>query len=173
MSYSLTYCQKIIADPTKFKLCNNNYDKIVEKSTEDFLTYVDLITPKQINLNELRFGFDLSRILNLPPQEITVSFKHDPNADFQHFTYSSCVSDGSGVFKESTIKDLLYYVLNFKRIYPEVCAEFKDKDVVHVILGNLVAIHEYDESLATEERPFLRNKTTVLLPFRVDIIRGE
>lgn len=96
--------------------------------------------------------------------EVSLSF--DPNADFDYFTSDSCIHDGTLTFIRGAMDKCVRNVC-FARTYNKNVGEPKSGDSIKYVIGNFVVLNEYDGQFVPIDKPFMRERTTVLLPLKM------
>lgn len=102
---------------------------------------------------------------------------YDPNADFNYFSTSINVNDGTLLFDLEVIQDVLskvcYLQTYNKAILYEIpdSQEFYDIHYLKYTVGDIILCQEYDDNkFATDEKPWLKIRTTALLPIKFEVI---
>lgn len=99
---------------------------------------------------------------------VRVSF--DENADFDYFTFDREVGVGTSAFVQWLLEEIALKVIGLRTAHqPKIekgLSTFKD---IFWTVGNFVVVPEYDKALATKEKPWLRERVTVLLPLKMDV----
>lgn len=139
MSKSLEFCRICASD----KAISTYYDRDWEKSFE--------IGSEEI-FDEYTHG---KRIIDVNGSKLFLKF--DPDADFQYFTSSSCLHDGTFAFILSAIEECVIKVANLQTYYKPNGIP-PDGSNVFCTVGNFVILNEY------ANRKRLHSRTTVLLP---------
>ena len=90
-----------------------------------------------------------------------VSISFDGNADFDYFTSESCIHDGTLYFIIKTMDECVRKVCLAQTGAPE------SGDSIQYIVGNFVILTEYDGDFVPADKPWMRERTTVLLPLKM------
>ena len=90
-----------------------------------------------------------------------VSISFDGNADFDYFTSESCIHDGTLYFIIKTMDECVRKVCLAHTGAPE------SGDSIQYIVGNFVILTEYDGDFVPADKPWMRERTTVLLPLKM------
>ena len=93
----------------------------------------------------------------------------DPDADFEYFTSSSSIHDGTLLFIKECADNCVCKIVS-GQTYNKKIGPPKDGDTVHYTVGNLVVLSEYDmdeTKFATKDKRWLHERTTVLLPIKM------
>lgn len=97
--------------------------------------------------------------------DISVEVNYDPNAKFEYFTMSSCCHDGTLLFSLECITECLKKILGVQTYNKKVGLP---SDPAHAdyfyTIGDIVMVHEYGDQFATAEKPWMKSRTTVLIP---------
>lgn len=95
-----------------------------------------------------------------------VSISFDDNADFDYFTSESCVHDGTLYFIRETMDKCVRNVC-LAQTYHKNTGAPKSGDSIQYIVGNFVILTEYDGDFVPVDKPWMRERTTVLLPLKM------
>lgn len=95
-----------------------------------------------------------------------VSISFDGNADFDYFTSESCVHDGTLYFIIKTMDRCVQKVC-LAQTYNKNTGAPEPGDSIHYIVGNFVVLTEYDGDFVPADKPWMRERTTVLLPLKM------
>ena len=96
--------------------------------------------------------------------EIEITLEFNPEADFHYCTSSSSCHDGSLLLLSECVESCVQNVVCL-RTYDKTVGEPKNGDHIKYTIGNFIIINEYDtEKFATKEKPWLMERTTVMLP---------
>lgn len=160
MSNSLKFCQEIASDPKRSGYFNRDWSKAVELNSEVFFKNV------VGNLREWEIKDTLKDELE---KTITINLTINPEADFDYFTSSSSIHDGTLLFNyENIIKCICNVVTG--STYNKKLGEHNNGDIIYYTVGNLIVLDEFDKDgnmFVSEEKPYLRQRTTVLLPIKM------
>ena len=163
MSKSLEFCIDRALNPKVSSYYDRNWKEAIENEETEawFDDYIQgerkfLITGT--NDNEEKISLDLE-----------ISF--DSNANFDYFTSESCIHDGTAYFIVCCMEKVMNKVLNAST-YNKLL--FNDKDILNAqtikyIIGNFVILDEFGD-FSTKEKPWLKDRTTILLPLKQIII---
>ena len=94
------------------------------------------------------------------------SINFDSNADFDYFTSESCIHDGTFIFIRELIDRCVRKVCLAQSYYKPIGAP-KSGDNIQYVIGNFVIITEYDGDFVPKDKPWMRERTTVLLPIKM------
>lgn len=104
-------------------------------------------------------------------REITLTITYDEAANFNYFTMKRCSCDGTLLFYQELIKDILLKLLRC-----ETC----DKTTaipgdlfghqIKYIVGNFVLANEDGDEFSTKEKPWMRSRFSVMLPIKFEVI---
>jgi hypothetical protein len=101
-----------------------------------------------------------------------VILEFNPDADFQYFTSLSCIHDGSLAHLVSLLEKCVSRVCCLGTFYKPL-GEPHNGMTVHIVVGNFVVLNEYDkegDSFAPEDKKWMCERTTVLLPLRMEYV---
>lgn len=153
MSKSLEFCKSAAADSARSSYSGRDWGKATEfYDTETFFdNYLHGSRNFSFNGN-IKFG---------------IRFSFDDDADFDYFTSDSCIHDGTLLFIEKSMNKCARKVCNLETYY-EPLGEPQDGDTLKYTIGNFVALNEYDGDFVPSDKPWLRQRTTVLLPIKME-----
>lgn len=95
-----------------------------------------------------------------------VSISFDSNADFNYFTSASCIHDGTLLFIREAMDECVRKVCLAQSYYKPI-GEPKSGDSIQYVVGNFVVLTEYDGDFVPVDKPWMRERTTVLLPIKM------
>lgn len=157
MSKSFDFCKAIAQDASRSSYTDRNWDNAIEYNNTEaiFDKYLNKVRSFSIN-GKLESGINFNFNVNL-------SF--DNNADFDYFTSASCIHDGALVFVENTICRCVKNVC-LARTYNKNIGALESGDSVEYVIGNFVVLTEYDGDFVPNDKPWMRERTTVLLSLK-------
>ena len=150
---------RIISGETRFTVCI--YDSMFEVSSVNF-------SPKECNNSKLWVYEYNGKIIS--------ELYYDTNADFNYFTMNRSIKDGTFLFIQTSIKDVLNKVMSATTFNKKIINELPyDKDFfnchhIKYTVGNIFCL-EYNEEFATKEKPYLTSRYTALLPIEIEIVK--
>lgn len=139
------------------------YDSMFEVSPVNFLNEED--NEGQVWVNRCANG----KIIN--------EVYYDVNADFNYFTMSRNINDGTFLFMQETMQEVLNKVILGKTYNKKIMGiipnygNYFDSHHFKYTIGNIVCCTEYSEEFATKEKPYLTSRYTALLPIKFEIVR--
>ena len=100
-----------------------------------------------------------------PKLDISVKVTYDPDAEFKYFTTSSSRHDGTMLFVYENIEACLKKILSLQT-YDASVGMPKDANNCNYFytIGDIVVVNEYGRRFATDEKPWMQQKTTVMIP---------
>lgn len=108
---------------------------------------------------------------------INAQIVHDEDEDFQYFVAEEYICDGTMSFRfllYEEILDRLYYLKTFfKKSAPKDLEENPWKYDIKYTVGNFVLCSKYSDEFSTEEKPWLKERVTVMLPVRSEFMEKE
>lgn len=161
---ALQYIKKRIEEGTT-NLSDCNY-----KTMEVFNT-VDVFE-KIYNSRNLEKGVVLETISKDKIAEVF----YDADAEYNYFTMSRNLNDGTLLFDLEVMQDALYKVLSCQTYNKEVLSEipdsqeFVDTHYFKYTIGDIVLCQEYDDKFTTDEKPWLTRRTTAILPIKFEVV---
>lgn len=157
MSKSFDFCIEKASDPERSTIADRDFAKALEAPLYSVLEY-----------------FKDKKVLSFGNDNLSVTITYDPDADFQYFTYSCSTHDGTLMFVMQNMAECLNRVLHLKTCYSPTGYPTKlDGAEIHYTIGNFVVCNEYDEQFATKEKPWMLERTTVLLPIKYSFKDGD
>ena len=156
MSYSLEFCKQRASNPDISSYADRDWSGAVE---HDIITLLDNIICGARN-------YKLTGHLDDDEVSYDVHIVLDPDADFDYFTSDSFISDGTLLFWAESIDALLRKVLTLST-YNKELGKPPNGCTVNWIIGNAVSCAEYDGDWVPEDKKWMRERTTILLPLKV------
>lgn len=153
MSKSLDFCIQAALDPTRSSYSDRDWSKAIELQSTRIL--IDEML-EGIRKYVLEYDDDGSKGV------INIELVLNADADFQYFASESFVSDGTLAFVTDTAEKLISRVLGGRSYYANI-KKPEDGDTIEFIIGNLILLTEHGD-FGTEEKPWLTERNTVLLP---------
>lgn len=153
MSKSLDFCIQAALDPTRSSYSDRDWGKAIELQSTRIM--IDEML-EGIRKYVLEYDDDGSKGV------INIELVLNADADFQYFTSESFVSDGSLAFITDASEKLISRVLGGRSYYAGL-KEPEYGDTIEFTIGNLILLTEHGD-FGTEEKPWLRERNTVLLP---------
>ena len=92
--------------------------------------------------------------------------------DFEYFTSHSSVHDGTLMFVMESMTEVLGRVMSC-RTCRKGMEPPKWGDIIHYTIGNLVVLDEFDGDWVPKDKPWCTERTTVLLPIKVEVLKKE
>ena len=157
MSKSFDFVLQVINDPSRGSAFRNrNFENAQELSSEDF--FDNNFTNKKI------------RSWSIGSTNIEISF--DPNAEFDYCSSSSMLSDGTLLNTYCTISEIFKRVIGGETCYKPKVSEFSIGDTIRYTIGNIILSVEHGD-FGTKEKPWLRERISVMIPIKYDVICKE
>jgi hypothetical protein len=160
MSKSLTFCVSTASDPERSSFYNRKWEDAKEMESERiFDEYI--YRERKLIINGTKLNGEKIRV--------NVTLEFNPDADFQYFTFESCLHDGTLIHIVSLLEKCVSKVCCLGTFY-EPLGEFSNGMTVHIVVGNFVVLNEYDKNgdlFTPEDKKWLKERTTVLLPLRM------
>ena len=150
MSKSLDFCISAALDKERSNISDRDFSQSFELCMDNFCDY-----------------FKENKTLRLSSYDgdTSVCITYDPDADFQYFTTSSSVNDGTLLFTTECASECLSRIFRLSTFYLPAGSpkNFKGAELYYTI-GNFVVCNEYGERFAPQDKPWMCLRTTVLLP---------
>ena len=138
---------------------NTNLDIIFDDAFEiSPKKFIELDGNNQLSLNYKNNDTNMSC-------DISVKVTYDPDVDFKYFTTSSSRHDGTMLFVHENIKNCLNKIL-FLQTYDKNVGLPNDANNCNYFytIGDIVVVNEYGMQFATDEKPWMQQRTTVMIP---------
>lgn len=157
MNKSLEYIKKRISSPgTRFS--DRNMSNAYVIPLKQFMKF------DESNLKVCKYIFQE----NSHEFAFLANFIYGSNADYEYFTSKVCIHDGTLLFVNETIRNCIDNILyvktyNITKGFPK---ELNGAEFTYTI-GDIVVVNEYDEydsKFAPPEKPWLQERTTVMIP---------
>ena len=154
MGKSLEYIKQRVLEQQNTNL-DITFDDAVELSPKQFLKFDE---NNQLLLRLQNDNAD-SKL------DVGVNITYDPNANFKYFTTSSSRHDGTILFEFENIKACLNKILSLQTCDINVGMPKNANDCNYFYtIGDIVVVNEYGNQFATDEKPWMQQRTTVMIP---------
>ena len=157
MSYSLEFCRQRASNPNISYCSNRDWDGAVEHNITTLLDNILHGTRKYKLTGHLDDGSKVSYDVN-----ITIN----PDGDFDYFTSDSFISDGTFLFWAECVDGLLMKVFSLETYNKELGAP-PNGCTVNLVIGNVVSCAEYDGDWIPDDKKWMRERVTMLLPLKI------
>lgn len=161
---SLQYIKRRISKGTT-NLSDCNYETMEVFNTIDI--FEGMCNSRSLE-NGVTIGTDNNKIAEI---------FYNPDVDFNYFVMSRNSNDGTLLFDLKAMQDVLSKVLYCQTYNKAILSEvpdnqkFFDTHCFKYTVGDIVLCQEYDDSkFATDEKPWLKRRTTALLPIKFEIV---
>lgn len=152
-------------------LTDCNYENMTEVNTLDILSKM---YNSEFKAEKLKDGVTICRGND---RRKIAEIYYNPNIEFNYFSMSRCTDDGSLYFDLEMAASVLGKVMSCqtynRAILFEVPVdkEYFETHYLKYTVGDIVLCHEYDDKkFATKEKPWLKRRTTALLPIKFEVI---
>ena len=160
MSESLSFCKRIASDPDRSRYTDRDFTQAEEfGGTKRLLNYMLGGRRKIVVSGSDERGDKI--VLHC-----TIDF--NPNAEFDYITSVEITHDGTYAFILSAIEKCLARVVTGSTYYAKA-KHPADGDCLHYTVGNAVTLSEFGDQFSTEDKPWMQERTTVLLPIKLEI----
>ena len=161
MSNSLDFCKLAAADKTRSRYTDRNFAQADEFGDTKTL------------MNDVfggRRDFTISG-LDESGRKIVLNIivDHNPNANFDYFTSEELTHDGTYIFIMQAVIKCIKKIATGATYYRNA-GKPEDGAFLHYTIGNAIVLNEYGEQFAPEDRPWMRERTTVLLPIKYEVL---
>ena len=173
MGKSLDFVRNRIASGVCNGMENNKYESMQEL---DFLEVLENYRHNVIfdEENVYHYILDASTDTNLT-EKLEIQIKYDPNAEFEYFTMERCRCDGTLFFFYELVATVLNKVFKLETHNKEkVPSDYDNNPFAYKVkytIGNPVMTIEHGEEFATEEKPWMLDRFSVMLPIAMDFER--
>lgn len=158
MSKSFEFCKTTAQDSQRSTYANRSWDNAVEDYETEAI-FDEFLHGSRNFYVERMVGGDRKICY-----DISISF--DCDANFDYFTSDSCIHDGTLYFIKESMNKCVRNVC-FAQTYNKNIGEPKHGDHIHYVVGNFVVLSEYDGDFVPSDKPWMRERTTVLLPLKM------
>ena len=160
MSNSLDFCKARASNPSVSSYADRNWNNAAENmETENFFDNI-LQGNRKLRVD----GIDH----NGNKVYLNVELSFNPDADFDYFSGDSCVHDGTLLFIYEMMNKCVEKV-KYAQTLSKANGQPKSGDTIKYVVGNFVVLNEFGKQFALEDKPWLQERTTVLLPLKVEI----
>lgn len=173
MGKSLDFVKNRIASGFCNGMENNQYECMHE------LELLDVLENYQHNVifddrNVCKKFLNMTSITN-STDDVEIQVKYDPNAEFEYFTMERCRCDGTLFFFYELVATVLNKVFTFGTYNKaKVPNDYESNPFAYklkYVIGNPVVAIEHGEEFATEEKPWMLDRFSVMLPIAMDFER--
>lgn len=173
-NHSLKFIQDRIASGLCNGMGNNQYEYMHEINLLEVLQYYPKLFSDDKNVYEHTLSDVTMTDTNLKGN-IEIWVKYDPDADFAYFTMERCMTDGTLSFFNDLIAKVINKVFLFQTYNKKKVPSDYDSNPfaykVKYVIGNPVMAIEHGEEFATEEKPWMLDRFSVMLPIAMDFER--
>ena len=160
---SLDFCKQILTNPKRSNFTDRNWDKCkVVPSINIFDRYL------KGHRNLLLKGTNDNGIKT----EVAIRLEFNSDTDFEYFTSSTSIHDGTLLFIEENFKECVYKLCQGQSYYLPTNKPPKNRCRIVYTIGDFIMLNEYDEDgtlFVPKEKPYLRERTTILLPLKTRV----
>lgn len=158
MSKSFDFCKSVAQDASRSSYIDRSWDTAME----------DLETEAVFDefLHGARIFYFEGKVDGETEANFNVEISFDANADFDYFTSDTCIHDGTLYFIREAMNRCVRKV-SLAQTYNKNVGEPQNGDSIKYVVGNFVVLNEYDGDFVPTDRPWLRERTTVLLPLKM------
>lgn len=157
MSYSLEFCKQRASNPNTSSYSDRDWNGAVEHNITTLLDNILHGARKYKLTGHLDDGSKVSYDVNI---------MINPDGDFDYFTSDSFISDGTFLFWAECVDGLLRKVLSLETYNKELGAP-SNGCTVNWVIGNVVSCAEYDGDWIPDDKKWMRERVTMLLPLKI------
>lgn len=163
MSYSLEFCKKVVSDPLRSNYTDRDFRNAKEfKDTELFFDKALLHGRRKLHLEHNKDE----------KYYVDAEFTFNSDAEFDYFTSSASIHDGTLMFEYKTMCECVVNICCCATRYKKY-ADVEWGDKVKYTIGNFVILNEYDGTFCKDKDPWKRQRTTVLVPLKMEIEKSN
>lgn len=151
----------------------------VEFSEENFMN----ATKRRFKFEELvkfngnKMSYKMSEQKDGNIQEININIEYNPNAGFEHFAITKCLSNGTLCFALDAHFEILKPFFDGswcddKSTPSDIEENYWNYDI-HYIVGDFVSCTQVDEKYAPKDKPQMSYRFTLMLPFSIEFVKRE
>ena len=170
MNKSLNFVKQRIMSGNCAGMEIKNYSNMFEVNTRELCrNFKDVFKDDDITFRHVEYDADDKKI------HFCVDIKYDPDYDFEDFITQRCISDGTYFFflelsANCLNKIMTLKVLNNNQVPHDVSAVWLNgKNLIYTI-GNFVWAEEIGQEFSTNEKPWMMDRMSAILPIKLDII---
>lgn len=171
---SLEFVKQRIASGMCGDMRNNNYSYMHEV---DFNWIFDMMECNA-NITKRENTWEHNYVWlyeNDKKREMKVIIEYNPNEKFEYFTTECCLCDGTAYFYfqlcEKILEKLLIGTTYYKPKLPENYENEMEKYVMKYTVGDFIFASEFGEEFATEDKPWMLSRFSVMLPIKCDFVK--
>lgn len=156
MSNSLEFCKRIAQDPARSTYSDREWSNAIEK-LDTKLLFDEILNGD--------YKYRCTSYVDHDRLEFDIEIELNADADFDYFTSDTIIHDGSLCFAPQ-----LVCVQNVVRgwTYNKNIGEPERGDRIKYTVGNFVFLNEYDGDWVPADKPWMRERVTVLLPLKYE-----
>lgn len=170
MSKGFDWCVARAKDPSASGLTDRDWAKAYEFVSELVFSSVskELTSASDIDfsIGEDFYTVSLTDVFG-NNRTIKIHTDFQPDGDFDYFTCDGCVCDGTLAFMHERIENIAAKVLTLGTADKRYVG--KDFTEVWWTVGNFVCLEECSYEFAPEDKPWMKDRITVLLPLRMEV----
>lgn len=175
MGKSLDFVRNRIASGVCNGMENNKYELMQEIDLIKALQYYPhLLFSDEKKICEYTLS-DVTMINTDLKGDIKIWVKYDPYAEFEYFTMERCKTDGTLSFFSDLLVRVINKVFLFQTYNNVKVPNDYDRNpffyTVKYVIGNPVITIEHGDDFATEEKPWLLDRFSIMLPIAMDFER--
>ena len=158
------------SDNCNKEFSKNDYKSLCEQSTLDWLN--SRLFESGSNKWDLTLtGTDE----NGKDIKFLTSITYNPNAEFEYFTMQRCTCDGTLIFYNDLMEEILRSLAsgetyNKEKEPNDFANHLADYDRIYEI-GDLVFGDEFNKKFGIKEKPWMQSRFTVFLPIKMDFVK--
>lgn len=158
MSKSLDFCKAVAQDVSRSRYTDRDWNNAIEFPETEELFDKYLHGGRNFSIDgEAEDGADI---------HFDASLSFNSNADFDYFASESRIHDGT-LFFIGKVMDMLVRRVCLAQTYNKNIGAPEHGDHIRYTVGNFIILTECDGDFVPTDKPFLRERTTVLLPLKM------
>lgn len=156
MSNSLEFCKRVAQDPARSTYSDREWSNAKE-SLDTKLLFDEILNGN--------YKYRCAYYVDHDRLEFDIEIEFNADAEFDYFTSETIICDGS-----------LYFAPELICAQNVVCGRTYNKNIgepergnhIKYTVGNFVFLNEYDGDWVPADKPWMRERVTVLLPLRYE-----
>lgn len=158
MSNSLEFCKRIAQNPARSTYSDREWSNAIEK-LDTKLLFDEILNGD--------YKYRCTSYVDHDRLEFDIEIEFNTDADFDYFTSETIIHDGSLCFAIELMNRCVHNVV-CGRTYNKNIGEPERGNHIKYTVGNFVFLNEYDGDWVPSDKPWMRERVTVLLPLKYE-----
>ena len=168
MGKSLEFAKQRIATGECNGMENNKWERLNE------VHFMDVYNFDTEEKRSLPYTCEYKYIVDNEDKIFTITLNYDPEAEFQYFSTSQCICDGTLMFEINNMIDIIAKIFKCETYYsPSLPNDFEEYpwryDLVYTV-GDFVTGMEIDNKFAPKDKPWMTCRFTEMLPIKMEFV---